>query len=279
MENLPRLITMILSAAILYSVSRYSRRLRANPHRSPQNSARIRLPKFIVVLAIFFLGMGLLMLVSLVGIPGRSPGSMITSVLFILAGFFFLSLYRNWFIEIHQDHVLFRGIGSKEKIIWYTQIVSYRLWTQNNKPMLRVKSADGTSLTMDLSVYDGGALLQYVYWLEDSARQQNGYPPLYGTPTPPPAATPFPPQGAPAQPAAYPQQPNGDPRLPDPWEKPVQWSAADERLDEIFPASAQNPQKSTNTPVTPPPAVSQQGTSAWSDDKTRGKHRGPFFDR
>ena len=282
-----KLIGAILTSALVIIVGAVARRARVRPNISSEAPSRMRLPRIVPFAGIIIFIPGLMIL--LLGIPAGDPEDIVpmttAGIAMVLGGLFFIWLYRRWYVDIRPDRVIFRGFAG-EKTILYHEIINYRFYQQNGKPNLRVKSANGATLNLDLATFDGSYLLQYIAWLEQG---QPDVPTPAAAPVQLQAFMPPPPQTSPeywnttaAEVDTYDLLHSaGGATATGPIAGPVPTvngpvSTGPTGLSATPPTSpmqATPPHASTN-----PQADNAQASSAWGNKKDN-RHQGPFYSR
>lgn len=171
---------------------------RTNPNRSRSDPQRVRMPRF---MAGFGVVMMLLAVVFALVLPradatDRLPMAVFT-VLFVVGGGLFLLLYVNWYLIVRGDHLVFRGLLTGERTIWYRDIVRYSLHGTRAAPLVTIRAADGTKFTTNYRTFDVTPLLRAIEF-----HRATGHWPGVVPPFPPRHSHPAPgfPQPAPGSP-------------------------------------------------------------------------------
>ncbi|MDR6867128.1 hypothetical protein J2Y69_001727 [Microbacterium resistens] len=145
---------------------------RRHPNRSKEHPDRVRMPKLFLVLAALLVAAGFLMGLAAFtaeDVPDLIPMK-IAAVVILLGGLFLLMMYRNWYVAPRADEVAFRTILGREHLIAYTDIVDYRMWMQNGRPTLSIRSSTGAKLRLNLRMYDMTPLLMAIEFRRKSGR-------------------------------------------------------------------------------------------------------------
>lgn len=142
------------------------------PRRIKNASGRMRLPKFVPLIGWFLVVVGALMSLVAFGDPPEDDAlaMQIASIAIALGGLAFLFWYRNFYVAAGPDEVAFRTFFRTEKTIRYADIVSYSMRSQNGMPMLDIKDAHGTRLSLNPNMYALGPLLAAIDFREHMGR-------------------------------------------------------------------------------------------------------------
>lgn len=151
-------------------------RARKHPNRAKDYPDRVRMPKLILLVGALLLAVGVL--IGLAAFTAdddpESPASLlpmrIAAVGILIAGALFTLLYRNWYVAPGADAVHFRTILGREKTIVYSDIIDYRMLTRGGQPNLRIRSSDGTTLSLNPALFDMSPLLAAIAFRERTGR-------------------------------------------------------------------------------------------------------------
>lgn len=154
-------LKLVLVAVALIVIVVLVRSFFTKPQRGSARPGRLRLPRYVAITAAVLLVLGLA-----AGLLGFGSGNMrdpapfrIASVGLVVAGLLVLLAYRNRYIELGRDAVVFRTIFGVERRIRHADIVSRRVSGTGGRRMLVITAADGTRLRVNASRNDVSALL------------------------------------------------------------------------------------------------------------------------
>ncbi len=142
------------------------------PRRIKDASGRMRLPKIIPIVGWLLLIAGVLMSLVAFGDPPEDDATafQIASVAVVAGGLVFLYWYRSFYVAAGEDEVVFRSFTRTEKTIRYGDIVSYHFGSMNGMPMLDVKDAHGTKLSLNPNMYGLDPLMAAIRFHEQTGR-------------------------------------------------------------------------------------------------------------
>lgn len=159
----PALIWNIaVPVAVLVLIASLSWWARKHPNRSKEFPDRIRMPKFQAFFGWLFLSVGLFMGLFAFTYPRAPLGAQIASVVIVLAGLFFLFMYRNFYIVPRTYDVAYRTIMGKEHLVTYADIVSYDVRRLRGQPFLTFKDRHGVKFSINSAAYDMTPLLRAI---------------------------------------------------------------------------------------------------------------------
>ena len=158
-----QIITLIITFGITVFVLLRSRRVYAKP--APQ---RQRISKIMFFGGILLLVAGLLMAIVMLGTPdeGWTVGPILTALGMVAGGLFFIYYYSNCFVDVLPDRVVYRGAGRKVKMFEYKNIWKHDIYQYNAQKNLRVWDRNRRKYQLNITNFNGGALLNYVQWLD-----------------------------------------------------------------------------------------------------------------
>lgn len=142
------------------------------PNSDKKDKGAIRQPKIIAVTAWLFIIVGTLFL--LVSIPRISDpddglGMLLTSLFILLFGFLFLTIYKNWYIDVRPDKIIQRTAFGKMKQVRFDSIKDYLFSRNGFVPMITVWGLDGVSIAVNRAAFDVAPLLRAIEY-----HQENG---------------------------------------------------------------------------------------------------------
>ncbi|UWF77625.1 MULTISPECIES: hypothetical protein [Microbacterium] len=151
---------------------------RTHPNRAKDFPDRIRMPRLVAVIGWLLVAVGILM-----GLAAFTAGDAseavddrgllpmrIAAVAILAGGVLLVLLYRNWYVAPDADAVRFRTLLGREKRIAYADIVEYRMRTMGGRPNLRIRSVDGTRLTLNPAMFDMSPLFAAMEFRERTGR-------------------------------------------------------------------------------------------------------------
>ena len=158
-----QIVTLVLTFGITVFVLLRSRRVYAKP--APQ---RQRISKIMLFGGILLLVAGLLMAIIMLGTPdeGWTVGPILTALGMVAGGLFFIYYYSNCFVDVLPDRVVYRGAGRKVKMFEYKNIWRHDIYQYNAQKNLRVWDRNRRKYQLNITNFNGGALLNYVQWLD-----------------------------------------------------------------------------------------------------------------
>ena len=158
-----QIVTLVLTFGITVFVLLRSRRVYAKP--APQ---RQRISKIMLFGGILLLVAGLLMAIIMLGTPdeGWTVGPILTALGMVAGGLFFIYYYSNCFVDVLPDRVVYRGAGRKVKMFEYKNIWKHDIYQYNAQKNLRVWDRNRRKYQLNITNFNGGALLNYVQWLD-----------------------------------------------------------------------------------------------------------------
>ncbi|PWF27690.1 hypothetical protein [Ancrocorticia populi] len=168
------IITLVLTFGITVFVLLRSRRVYAKP--AP---LRQRVSKIMLFAGILLLVVGLLMAIVMLGTPdeGWTVGPIVSALGMVAGGLFFVYYYSNSFVDVFPDRVVYRGMGRKAKTFEYKDIWKYDVYQYQSQKTLRVWDPSGRKYRLNITNFNGGALLNYIQWLQDlNAYARSNYP-------------------------------------------------------------------------------------------------------
>lgn len=132
--------------------------------RAKAPDPRIRLPRFVAIIA------GVLLALAVVSsLLGFGSGSMrdpvpfrIASVALLVVGLLVLLVYRNRYVLPGAEAIAFRTIFGAERRIRYRDIVSHRMRGEGARRVLVIRSSDGTMLRVRASAPGAAPLVAAV---------------------------------------------------------------------------------------------------------------------
>ncbi|MFT0846179.1 hypothetical protein VR010_00295 [Actinomycetaceae bacterium L2_0104] len=166
---------LLIMVAVLGSVA--DLRGRRHPNEAKDHPGRVRLPRFVAFIALVVIGCGIVGAYSTIAhpVPDEVLPTRMGALAMVAIGACLLWIYRNWFIEVHPNRIVFRRFGRCTQTIWYSQIREYRIEDGNGSRSLMIKSVDGTVFHLNISVFDAEALVQYLARLEEERRLRAEY--------------------------------------------------------------------------------------------------------
>lgn len=168
------IITLVLTFGITVFVLLRSRRVYAKP--AP---LRQRVSKIMLFAGILLLVVGLLMAIVMLGTPdeGWTVGPIVSALGMVAGGLFFVYYYSSSFVDVFPDRVVYRGMGRKAKTLEYKDIWKYDVYQYQSQNTLRVWDPSGRKYRLNITNFNGGALLNYIQWLQDlNAYARSNYP-------------------------------------------------------------------------------------------------------
>jgi NADH:ubiquinone oxidoreductase subunit 5 (subunit L)/multisubunit Na+/H+ antiporter MnhA subunit len=146
-------LKIVLVAIALIVVVVLVRSFFGGPARAKARDERIRLPRFVAVIAVILVVFALL-----AALLGFGSGNMrdpmpfrIASVVLLVAGLLVLLAYRNRYVLPGTEAIAFRTVLGAERSIRYRDIVSHRTTERRGRRMLVVRSSAGDTLRVDPS--------------------------------------------------------------------------------------------------------------------------------
>lgn len=160
--------TLIIVAVGVF-VAWFARFAAKRPNRAKKDRNRIRAPKLLAFVGWLFVVVGAVFTLAAFTTPSTSTGApmplgaKITAVALVVVGAIFLYGYFRWYTVIGAEQIEFRRMFTGPRTIKYADIVDHKLWQQNAQWFLKVKAIDGTSASLNVTMFKADALLE---WLE-----------------------------------------------------------------------------------------------------------------
>lgn len=95
-----------------------------------------------------------------------APSQVIMSALVLIVGCLCVHYYGNYFVDIYPDRVVYRKLTRQVHVIEYKDIRYHCIRRNNGDRVLRIRSRSGQMFQMSIVKFNGGALLDYVRWLD-----------------------------------------------------------------------------------------------------------------
>ena len=171
---MPSVIALILTSVVTLFVLVRSRRVYGKPAPRRQRTSKITLFAGILIAVFGFFG-----LVTMLLTPdlGWTVGPIVSNICMWFGGLFLIYYYSNSFVDVFPDRVVYRGVGRRSKTFEYKDIRKYDVIEYNAQQTLRVWDANGRKYRLNITNFNGGALLKYVQWLDElNSYAQSNFP-------------------------------------------------------------------------------------------------------
>lgn len=151
-------------------------RARQRPNRSKEHPDRLRMPRFVAIVAGVLVAVGFFM--TLIAFTAEespeTPGALlpmrIAAVAILTAGALFVVMYVNWYVSPGPDDVQFRTVLGREKRIAYADIAEHRMRDINGQPNLTIRSNSGEKLRLNPNLFDMSPLFAAIAFKERTGR-------------------------------------------------------------------------------------------------------------